>query len=303
MEYAEENYLELLDHIPRTASGKFQAVICNVSQEEIEQLEKHQIGRQRILRMCLRQAISVRFVYGVLMITLLLVVMSWEQVEERLTLNAAAMITLRGLVANSRQLSSAEAALVGLNTQNCRADWFRGLVANALGQEARRDAAWETVVRCSADYIPMLYVVAPDHRRLAELAVHERPQSATTWFWLARTLTCMPCGWTAPVYEHDRGWVIQVYRQGLALDPFNGLRWRELGDLLAGRDAQAAIEAYLQSCYNGDPGANGCWRAGLTAERLGDIRAAIRYYRLSRWSGALERAAQLEQQLLEQTSP
>jgi len=70
-----------------------------------------------------------------------------------------------------------------------------------------------------------------------------------------------------------------------------------LGDLLRERDPQAAIHAYLESCHNGDPGSNGCWRAGLTAESQGDLEAAIRYYRLSRNSGYQGRADLLEQQL------
>jgi len=90
---------------------------------------------------------------------------------------------------------------------------------------------------------------------------------------------------------------IQLYRQGLQRKPYDGVRWYELGDLLSKTDPQAAIEAYLQSCYNGDPGNHGCYGAGLVAEEQGDIQSAIRYYRMSRWEGALQRAGRLEQTL------
>jgi Tfp pilus assembly protein PilF len=116
--------------------------------------------------------------------------------------------------------------------------------------------------------------------------VQEHPESAETSFWLAKI-----CAKDTP----ERA--IALYRKGLALDPDNGRRWRELGDLLVKHDLQAALHAYSQSCQNGDPGANGCWLAGQTAERRGDLKMAISFYRLSRWSVALNRAAQLEREI------
>ena len=150
----------------------------------------------------------------------------------------------------------------------------------------------------------MLHTVAPKNHTLAELAVQAQPESAEAWFWLAGALTYISsAGSVRPVNEHDREWVIRLYRQGLYLAPHDGQRWRELGDLLASQNPQAAIEAYLQSCYNGDPGLNGCYRAGATAAHLGDFDAAIQYYRLSRLSESWKRADQLEQQLRQQTPP
>jgi len=45
-------------------------------------------------------------------------------------------------------------------------------------------------------------------------------------------------------------------------------------------DPQAALDAFLQSRYHGDPGANGCYGAGWVMEGLGDPQQAIEYYRL-----------------------
>ncbi len=102
----------------------------------------------------------------------------------------------------------------------------------------------------------------------------------------------------AQVYStFDVETAVALYRQGLQSKPMDGIRWRELGDLLSTSDPHAAIEAYLQSCYNRDPGSNGCWRAGLTAEKLGELETAISYYRLSQFAGALERAKELERRL------
>lgn len=90
---------------------------------------------------------------------------------------------------------------------------------------------------------------------------------------------------------------IQLYRDALQHKPHDGIRWYELGDLLAQTDPQAAIEAYLQSCHRGDPGNHGCYGAGRVAEQEGDIQRAIQYYRMSDWEGALQRADELERAL------
>lgn len=90
---------------------------------------------------------------------------------------------------------------------------------------------------------------------------------------------------------------VQLYRQGLQNKPYDGVRWYELGDLLAKTDPVAALEAYLQSCKYGDPGNHGCYNAGLIVEKQGDFPLAIRYYRLSKWEKSLKRAAELEQNL------
>lgn len=90
---------------------------------------------------------------------------------------------------------------------------------------------------------------------------------------------------------------ILLYRQGLQHKPNDGVRWYELGDLLSKIDPSTAIEAYLQSCHYGDPGKHGCYGAGLVAEQQGNLRLAIKYYRLSNWEVALQKADQLEQSL------
>ena len=87
---------------------------------------------------------------------------------------------------------------------------------------------------------------------------------------------------------------IQLYRQGLEAKPYDGVRWYELGDLLAETDPHAALAAYHQSCHNGDPGSHGCYGAGLMAEEIGDIPLAVQYYRQSRWENAQQRADELE---------
>jgi hypothetical protein len=83
----------------------------------------------------------------------------------------------------------------------------------------------------------------------------------------------------------------------LILAPGDGLQWQRLADLTAASDPAAAEDAYYQSCVHGDPGANGCWRAGELAEARGDVEQAVRYYRLSNYSEARARADRLEVEL------
>lgn len=85
--------------------------------------------------------------------------------------------------------------------------------------------------------------------------------------------------------------------RALPANPFDALRWRELGDLVVSQDPEAAIQAYLNSYYYGDPGSNGCCRAGRTAERLGDWARAAQYYRLSRNEGIRQLAVEMEKRL------
>jgi tetratricopeptide (TPR) repeat protein len=90
---------------------------------------------------------------------------------------------------------------------------------------------------------------------------------------------------------------VALYQQGLTLNPYDGVRWRELGDLLRDTDSEAAKEAYYQSCRYGDPGSHGCLEAGRIAEEQGNLEEAIRFYKLSLWQPVLDRANMLEKQL------
>lgn len=190
------------------------------------------------------------------------------------------------LTTESASTSASGAAAVDLPTvaaTACRVNWYQGLLANAALNVVARNAAWERLLNCTAEFIPFMAVLAPSDTALARLAMETRPESAAAHFWLAESLAG----------ERPQE-AIAAYEAGLVLAPEDGVRWQMLGDLLIERDPAAAIEAYLQSCYHGDPGANGCWRAGNAAEQQGDIAAAITYYRLSKWDVAHQRAAELE---------
>jgi tetratricopeptide (TPR) repeat protein len=234
-----------------------------------------------------RLPIDRRFVV-VFVIGAVLLVFTGPYIWQKTVLNLFAI-----KVASAVMLSSnveQEQLLNSIPQGDCRASWLAGVLANTQQLDSVSKAQLQQAVTCSPTNIAMLRALFPQDVALAALAVEQWPQNATAYFWAGKS----------SAVNGDTSAAVGYYRQGLRLDPYDGLSWLELGDLLAETDPQSAIEAYLQACYNGDPGSNGCWRAGQVAESLGDTQAAIRYYRYSAWSGALDRAALVESQI---TSP
>lgn len=166
---------------------------------------------------------------------------------------------------------------------NCRASWYQGLAERWQGNFQAAQEFWQIAIPCDPVIVSMLETLFPEDGELAAHVVQHYPGHAIGWFWRARTIR-----------EDNTVQAIEYYAKGLELAPEDGLAWREMGDLLVSEDPNAAIKAYLQSCYNGDPGSHGCWRAGQTAESIGEIENAIRYYRFSDWEGALQRADELQ---------
>lgn len=169
-----------------------------------------------------------------------------------------------------------------LAARDCDLLWHQGLLYHWRGEGDKRTAAWDGALRCTGRFTDMMRLTAPDDARLAQRAIELRPNDAAGYFWLASLSADAPTD------------AIALYRQGLEREPSRGEVWQALGDLLVADDPDGALEAYLQSCLNGDPGANGCLRAGAVAEQQGKIEDAIRYYRLSKYSESQQRAAELE---------
>ena len=201
--------------------------------------------------------------------------------------NRAGQLAVHALLDPSADAFATADSLRELSSRNCRAGWYEGLVRHLMGDADGRAVAWGGLVGCSANYTEYMAVLAPIDIELARAAIVAQPESAAGYFWLAPALAA-----EAP----DEA--ITLFQQGLELSPTDGQRWLALAELLETRDQAAALDAYLQACKNGDPGANGCLRAGGVAEAQGDVTAAIEYYRLSKWSGALERANELEKQIV-----
>lgn len=208
-----------------------------------------------------------------------------------LPVNSAGELAANALLDPRAESVEASRAALALADGNCRAEYYKGLAHHAAGDQTERAAAWARLFDCSADYIAYVAVLAPDDADLARWAIAAQPGSADGYFWLASLVAAA----NAPPIAPDEA--IALYRLGLDFAPADGRRWLALGHLLRGRDDAAALDAFLQACLHGDPGANGCLGAGQLAEAQGDPSAAISYYRLSNWEGAIERADELERQL------
>ena len=211
---------------------------------------------------------------GALALVLGLLAIAWWQRPPSLAVNRVAVAAAQGVLGG--------AAPGETPAGPCAVNWYVGLWRQAAGDGPGRDAAWQALLACSDNYIAYMALFAPENGLLAAQAVQAQPGSAAAYFWQASVPGTPP------------EVAVAALRQGLQLAPGDGLRWLALGDLLLADDPLAAVEAYLMACLNGDPGGNGCWRAGQTAEALGDPTAALAYYRLSRVDKALARAGQLE---------
>lgn len=147
------------------------------------------------------------------------------------------------------------------------------------------DSRWiKKLMDCSELYVSMLSKLYPENLELAKLAVWAYPNEVTPYYWLINatdpSLQKIPIG---PV------------KNILSINPEDGLAWRYLGLIyLNDGNIQSAIDAHIQSCYNGDPGSNGCYNAGRLLEQVGRYEEAISYYRLSRHDFIRSNADRLE---------
>lgn len=186
----------------------------------------------------------------------------------------------------------------------CWKNWLAGLLYDQQGKYEERDDKWTLIMtlKCPYVYINFLESRVPDNPLYAQLALNYYPQVAESWFWSAEIYGGQVPHFKTPEEIVDYPRAIEYYRHGLLMEPKDGRRWLYLGHLLVitKQDLGLAIDAYLNACFNGDPGSNGCYRAGFYTEKLGDIRTAIKYYRLSKWKTALEQADKLERSLLNQ---
>lgn len=175
-----------------------------------------------------------------------------------------------------------------LADDQCRAGWYEGLAFHMAGDPVGRAAAWGALLECTGDYTGFMSVLAAGDVDLARLAVTAQPEEAAGYYWLGELMA-----------QESPADAITVYLRGLTLDPNNGRQWIALARLLQPVDEAAALDAYIQACLNGDPGANGCLNAGELARRRGDTQLAIEYYRLSHYPEARARADELERALNE----
>ncbi len=234
-------------------------------------------------------------------LALLVVAIVWignysSHLGDRWLLNRSAVAAMHGINGNFVQLDRAHRFLSDEDMwHSCHVLWLRLRVEYALGED--NVGLSPKVLACGPFYVPLLRSVIPKDERLATTALELQPDDAESWFWLAEIKAGFVNGMPSAVNDANRDAITFLFRKGLSLNPRDGLRWRELGDVLRAHDPEAAIEAYQNSCYNGDPGSNGCYRAGVTAEQLGEWERAASYFRRSRHAEIRQRADELEKRM------
>jgi tetratricopeptide (TPR) repeat protein len=171
--------------------------------------------------------------------------------------------------------------------ETCRQTWLRTAAGSADPAYFIPPGDVAAILGCGTEYVSLLSAIQPANYEVASLAVARYPDNPSAWFWL---------GQTAEAFD----WKIaqEAYSHMVQLEPSNGLAWCRLAEHYENYGQfQAAADAYLSCCRNGDPGYIGCSGAGRMMEKLGNPRQAIAYYRLSKWPKAQERADALESQL------
>ena len=165
--------------------------------------------------------------------------------------------------------------------------WLSGIAAHRAGDTDRADALWRALVADSPRHWWLVRSVRPHSLQLAEVAMSVGASNAEAHFWMSDATE-----------QTDAERSIALLRSGLALDPTAGREWLRLGDFLT-RDGRTdrleeALMAFGSACRNGDPGANGCVRAGAVAEQLGRSSEALAYYKQSNWAVGQKRARELD---------
>ncbi len=204
---------------------------------------------------------------------------------ERLRFNQACVRLHKAISVNtaSVEIEAARARMAEFVKTRCAAYWWLGIAEKRLNRNRARDEAWVDLARCDERRVKSIRHMMPQDRMLAERVLAAAPNSGSASVWIADLTR-----------HEDPARAVALYRAGVRSDPANGVAWLRLGDLLRQKEPKAALEAYIESCKNGDPGANSCVRAGALALELGDKVAAIRYYRMSNWPPARDLAERLE---------
>ena len=168
-----------------------------------------------------------------LLCLLLLVFASWQNFGSYWRSNKIFLSAMDALLSDeSAALKNAERALASLGDL-CQSYWLLGLLYGSLDDIEQRDQAWETSLRCSPIYIRLVRANAPNDTSMAELAVHEHPEHADPWFWLAETIS-----------KDTPEKAASAYWQGLQLRPHDTMAWVDLGRLMTNLDPQVALGIY-----------------------------------------------------------
>lgn len=175
----------------------------------------------------------------------------------------------------------------GHQPQDCRLLWLSAVAIVGTQGVLASHQALVNAIHCQPEYLAALRGLAPYDVRLAEDMVRFYPRDTLALMWLAEIKE-----------RFDRGRASELYEIITQVDSTNGLAWCRLGGQRQNEgDLDRALDAFQKCCQHGDPGSNGCWRAGGILEKQGRLEEAIFWYSQSRFSEALKRARELQNRL------
>ena len=163
--------------------------------------------------------------------------------------------------------------------------WLNQISNNYGSANGTQPNQLEELINYSPLYMHMIKNIFPTSRAFAELAITSYPDDTIPLYWLIDSMV------DKTTVDKKR-----IYEKILSLNPKDGVAWRHLGLIyIAEKNIPAAIDAHIKSCYNGDPGSNGCYNAGRLLEQEGRYEEAISFYRLSRHDFIRANADRLEE--------
>jgi len=149
----------------------------------------------------------------------------------------------------------------------------------------KNDQVIDELLNCSLLHVYFIRIFTPTDMELAQKASLIYPEDPGIIFWLADGI------------EKDNPDQAELlFRRIVELVPSDGKAWHRLARLVAANGfIDEAIGYNIKSCYNNDPGSNGCYGAGRLLEQQGRFEEAIYYYRLSRHDFIRANADRLEE--------
>ena len=243
-------------------------------------------------------------IYKWILVLLLFILLATigENIRTRIVFNMNSHLALKALHNEPLLLPKALQSMKKMGVLNCRAYWIVGILADALQDDDLNRKARKVSLMCDPWIMPMHYLLAPEDKELADLALKNHPHHPLSWFWKGEVLLIEVFGNDLNKAYLDFRFgkavaprqVVELYKIGLHLEPKNSFRWEKLGDMQMSFDKNAAFDSYLKSCLTVGSKIHGCWLAGQIAEENGDIALAIYIYRLSNYPIISDRATFLE---------
>lgn len=231
---------------------------------------------------------KIKFSHYSLMIILVLPVFFLESLTGFFDLNKIALRTSKNLFSKESQIVQTIPDQKNLsNNLTCHLKWLSfDPVINKTTFD-KNDQVTNEFLNCSLLHVYFIRFFAPTDMELAQKASVIYPEDPGILFWLADGIE-----------KDDPDQAEQLFRKIVALVPSDGKAWHRLARLVAAKGfIDEAIGYNIKSCYNNDPGSNGCYGAGRLLEQQGRYEEAIYYYRLSRHDFIRANADRLEELL------